>query len=325
MVNSLPALARGRDSRIPNMRERDIINKHFNFADGKGVILGIGDDAAIVRNPNKQLAISTDTMAEGTHFRKTDNPYYLARKAAAVSLSDMAAMGAKPLWMTISLTTTKQPQQWFAAIARGFASSAKEHNYKIIGGDLTTGKQTQLTTTAIGELNGKPITRKGAKPGDDIWLSGTTGDAALALQTTTTSSSIKQRLHNPTPRIKLGMSLTSIASAAIDLSDGLASATSDIAQSSRARLTLESAMLPMSAAMRKVNNTRRLKLMLEGGDDYELLFCASPRHRKTIGGNFGAAPVTRIGAVSKGSGAYISLNGKTESLSGRGYEHNFGK
>lgn len=311
--------------RISTMRERGVIGRYFNFAGGGGVVLGVGDDAAVVRGGGGLLAVSTDTMVAGTHFRKADNPYYLARKAAAVSLSDMAATGAKPLWMTVSLTAGKQARRWFAALARGFASSAKEYDYKIIGGDLTSGGQMQLTTTAIGEVRGKPLTRKGAKPGDDVWLSGTVGDAALALQVLSAPPVIKQRLHNPTPRVKLGLALAGVASAAIDLSDGLASAACDIAQSSRARLTLEAAVLPVSAAVRKVDAARRLTLMLDGGDDYELLFCAAPRHRKKIGARFGGVRVARIGMVTKGAGAYLSLNGKTESLTGRGYEHDFGE
>ena len=311
------------------MREREIIRKYFNYAAAASIKVGIGDDAAVVANAkNRKLAISTDTLVAGVHFRADDRPFFLARKAAAVSLSDMAAMGARPLWMTVSITFGggNNAAKWFAAIGKGFADSAREYDYNIIGGDLTRGKQTQITTTAIGSLSGKPLIRGGAKPGDDIWLSGTVGEAALALQMPqVANANCKTRLHNPSPRLQLGMALVGVASAAVDLSDGLACGLCDIAQSSGARLVADSDMLPLSAALCKVGAARRLRLMLDGGDDYELLFCAAASKRKVISKNFGGVSVVRIGVVGKGRGAYLQTGDKQESLSGRGYEHNFNK
>ncbi|MGI9337866.1 MAG: thiamine-phosphate kinase [Gammaproteobacteria bacterium] len=307
------------------MRERDVIGKCFNYAANESVEVGIGDDAAVVKTASGgKLAISTDTLVAGVHFRDNDNPCFIARKAAAVSLSDIAAMGARPLWMTIAITFGgKNAEEWFAAIGEGFKSSAKQYDYAIIGGDLTRGAQTQLTTTVIGEVDKKAITRGGAKPGDDIWLSGTIGDAALALhKPAIADEKSRARLHNPSPRLDLSATLSQVASAAMDLSDGLSVAVCEMAKASAAKFVIDAANIPASATMQTLPQKERLDLMLDGGDGYEILFCAAAARRDSIGEYPGIA---RIGVVVEGKGGYVRIDGKEESLSGRGYEHNFGE
>lgn len=311
------------------MRERDVIGEYFTYPANDSVVVGIGDDAAVVKAAgNAKLAISTDTLVAGVHFRGDDAPFFVARKSAAVSLSDIAAMGARPLWMTIAITFGggKNATEWFAAIGEGFKSSAKEYNYAIVGGDLTSagdGGQTQITTTVIGEIDGAAITRGGAKPGDDIWLSGPVGDAALALHKPNVAGEKgKARLHNPSPRLDIAATLAHAANAAMDLSDGLAAAVCEMARASGARFVIDAGDIPASALMQTLPQKERLTLMLDGGDDYEVLFCAAAARRSIIGDIPGAA---RIGFVCQGRGGYARIGGREESLSGRGYEHNFGE
>ncbi len=337
------------------MREREVIAEFFDFAAGEGVRVGVGDDAAVLSPPRgRKLAMSTDTLIAGVHFLPSDNPFFVARKAAAATLSDLAATGARPLWMTLSLTLGRavgrkrrltlregkardealaRRKKWFAEIARGFKNSAAEYGYSIVGGDLARGDETKLTTTALGELAGAPLLRTGARAGDDIWLSGCVGDAALALRLRKKNPGVvpplahkrvNERLHNPQPRLELGLALAGLASAAIDLSDGLASGACDLARASGVCLLLDSAKLPASPAMRRLRADMRRRLMLEGGDDYELLFCADPRHRKTLDKKFGGVRISRIGEVCAGGGAFALAGGARESLAGRGYEHDFG-
>lgn len=309
------------------MREHEIIGAFFDYAADESVVVGIGDDAAVVKPPHdSKLAISTDTLVAGVHFGDNDNPHFIARKSAAVSLSDIAAMGARPLWMTIAITFGggKDARQWFAAIGEGFKSSAKEYAYTIIGGDLTSGRQTQLTTTVIGAVINKPITRGGALPGDDIWLSGAVGDAALALhKPEVADDKCRARLHNPSPRLDLAASLANVASAAMDLSDGLAVAVCQMAKASGAKFVIDAANIPASALMKTLPHNERLTLMLDGGDDYEILFCAAAGKREVIGATCPGA--VRIGYVCAGRGGNVLIDGKEESLTGRGYEHNFGE
>ncbi|MDM5147800.1 thiamine-phosphate kinase [Candidatus Persebacteraceae bacterium Df01] len=314
------------------MHERRVIADYFYFSHNQSVTVGIGDDAAVVRPPtNAQLAVSTDTLVENVHFFSDAAPFFLARKAAAVSLSDMAAMGARPLWMTVALTATKGAD-WLAAFANGLRNSAAEFDYAIIGGDLSRGERVSVTTTAIGTVEGTPIVRGGATIGDDVWLSGATGEAALAVRwrqkilpipENTDYATVLARLDNPTPRVALGFSLRGIASAAMDLSDGLMLAAEDVAATSGVSIVLEFPRLPVAAALHCLSESARNELMLAGGDDYELLFCApTTKHAQVLAASNGTAYC--IGQVVAGEGVIVrDVNGQEINLSQKGYEHDF--
>ena len=319
------------------MKEREIIARFFNFPAGEGVDTGVGDDAAVLSPPaGARLAISTDTLVEGVHFFLDITPDNLARKAAAVSLSDLAAMGARPLWMSVALTApNSKTADWFASFAGGLRASAKEYAYSLIGGDLTTGAVLSVTTSAVGALDKAPLLRSGAKVGDDVWLSGVAGEAALAVAVKNnvqlpplptlppkTIEVAEQRLNNPVARTCLGQEIAAVASAAIDLSDGLAAAANAIADASDVRMVLEAAKLPVGE-LASLPPPLRLDLMLNGGDDYELLFCAPTKHREFLRHIKTAVQIQNIGRVDEGSGVVMQDENGALSMPPKGYEHDF--
>ena len=313
------------------MRERDIISRYFAFPEGNGVDIGVGDDAAVLTPPvGASLAVSTDTLAVNTHFFADVSPYFLARKAAAVSLSDMAAMAATPLWLTVALTAPAAAADWFEAFARGLCDSARDYHYSIVGGDLTRGVLT-VTTTAIGFCEKKALTRAAAADGDDIWLSGCVGEAAHALAVAqgrlpaAAMATAQQRLHNPSPRLALGRALAEVASAAMDLSDGLLAAANAMATASNVRLLLSEENMPLPPSLQGLDTDARRRCLFAGGDDYELLFTAPAAARERVGGLATAeVPLTIIGVVAAGDGVRLLHHGEEIRLSNDGYEHDFG-
>ena len=307
--------------------EREIIARFFNFTGDDSVILGVGDDAAILSPPpGTKLAMSSDTLVSGTHFFADASPFFLARKAAAVNLSDMAAMGARPLWMTVSLTTSAG-EEWLKQFAAGLADSAADYKYSIVGGDLCRGEITSITAAIVGAVEGPPLLRSTAATGDEVWLSGATGEAAMAVHYRKNNialppqfaDTITAKLDNPSPRLVLGQKLANVASAAIDISDGLAAAADTIATHSKVHLVLQKNKIPVPAALANLPPVLQNNLILGGGDEYELLFCAPPSAHQTLKKENAFC----IGEVQTGTGmTIIDKDGTTIAI--QGYEHHFG-
>ena len=307
--------------------EHEIIRRYFAFAGGHGVRVGVGDDAAITRPPaGKNLAISTDTLNTGVHFFPNINAAELARLAATASLSDMAAMAAKPLWLTAALATPPQPRRWFAGFARGLRQAAKQHGCAVVGGDLTRASALSVCITAIGVCDDKPPTRGGARVGDEVWVSGRLGARAHWVGAATRQlPAPPRRAPLPTARVALGLALRGLAVAAIDLSDDLISCAKIIAAQSGAQLRLQASRVPAAAGLAKLPAADYWQCLLAGGEDYELLFVAPrARHNAVAALATRAVPLACIGVVARGRGVkLIAANGKTMPPPPPAYEHQF--
>lgn len=321
----MPSLHKSENRR---MRESEAIARFFNFSGDASVLTGVGDDAAIVTPPAAaRLAISSDTLNEGVHFFAGGDAFYIARKAAAVSLSDMAAMGARPLWMTVALSAASGAE-WLARFAAGLKSSSEEYEYAIVGGDLCNGTTVSVTTTVVGVLYGNPLLRSGAQAGDEVWLSGATGEAALAVHyrqkkippPAAIADAINHKLDDPTPRLAVAKKISGVASAAIDISDGLAAAAAALSAQSKVNIVLQREKIPVPASLAKLPEARQNTLLLNGGDDYELLFCAPAAAHARLS----AVGAYCIGEVLAGEGLAI-IGGDGTVLSAGGYEHQFGE
>ncbi len=313
--------------------EFELIARHFTRP-AKNAVLGVGDDCALVDITNgMDLAVSTDTMVSGTHFFPDVDPENLGHKALAVNLSDMAAMGAMPYWVLLALTLPKVDDVWLAAFAKGFFDLADEYNVSLIGGDTTRGPLT-LTVTIMGEVPaGAALRRNGAKAGNDIWVSGNLGDAALAVAHRHGRIKLEEadykeavmRLYEPTPRVSLGQALRGMATSAIDISDGLLADLGHICRLSGVGATVEIAAIPVSAIGAKhASSDAGLSAIMAGGDDYELCFTAPPNSRDSIAdlAEGLGIPLTRIGQVRRGKGVHIvGPDGKPMKIDGRGFDH----
>ena len=298
--------------------EFDLIARYFTRAPrGEGVVLGVGDDAALIApTPGCELVLTTDMLVEGRHFHRGADPGRLGHKTLAVNLSDLAAMGATPRQALLACAFPANEPGWLAAFAGGFLALADRHAVDLVGGDTTRGPL-NLCVTAIGEVPaGRAIRRSGARPGDDIYVSGTLGDAALALAVIDGRARLpdaafdacRDRLDLPEPRVALGQALRGIATAAIDVSDGLVGDLGHIVERSGVGARIDVARLPASpwlAAMLK-GGDRALALacLLAGGDDYELCFTAGNAQRESIGAIARelALPLTRIGKITAAGG-----------------------
>ena len=313
--------------------EFDLIARHFTRP-AANAVLGVGDDCALVDVTNgMDLAVSTDTMVSGTHFFPDVDPENLGHKALAVNLSDMAAMGAMPYWAMLALTLPTVDHQWLAAFAKGFFDLAAEFNVSLVGGDTTRGPLT-LTVTIMGEVPaGAALRRSGAKAGNDIWVSGNIGDAALAVAHRNGKLVLAEsdyheavmRLYEPTPRVALGQALRGTATAAIDVSDGLLADLGHICRLSGVGATVDLASIPVSAIGQKhFGSDAGRTAIVAGGDDYELCFTAAPISRESIEAlseNLGIR-ITRIGQVKRGKGvSLLGPDGKAVKIDGRGYDH----
>jgi thiamine-monophosphate kinase len=273
--------------------------------------LGVGDDCALLQPAaGMQLAVSTDLLVEGRHFLSTVDPARLGHKALAVNLSDLAACGARPLAFTLALSLPQADEAWLQAFASGLLDLADRHGCELVGGDTTRGPLA-ICITVFGEVPvGQALLRSGARAGDDLWVSGTTGDARLALEVFRGTMSVpapvfeaaRERMERPTPRIALGQALRGIATAAIDVSDGLVGDLGHVLRRSGVGARIErSAALQLLAADPGAlpDAERRLELALAGGDDYELLFTAPPAARARVEAAAGGSDtrVTRIGTI----------------------------
>ncbi len=277
------------------------------------VLVGIGDDGAVVRVPSDcDLVVVADTVNVGVHFPDTTAPFDIGWKALAVNLSDLAAMGAAPAWCTMSLSMPEASEAWLDAYLDGFLGLAAQHGCALIGGDTTRGPLS-VAVTAHGLVPpGRALRRTGARAGDDIWITGSLGDAAGALSqwrsNVAIDAALRARLDRPTPRIDAGLALRDLASSCIDVSDGLLADLSHMLRASEVGATVEAASLPISPALQSAFDPRIARdLQLNGGDDYELCFTAPPSHRETIDETLARVdvPATVIGRIESSTGLRV--------------------
>jgi thiamine-monophosphate kinase len=292
------------------------------------VVLGIGDDAALLQPPpGRQLVVTTDTLNNGVHFPLGTPPADIGWKALAVNLSDLAAMGAEPAWCTLSLSLPDADAAWTDAFLDGFLALAQRHEVALIGGDTTRGPLS-VSVTALGFVEpGRALRRDAAQVGDEVWVTGTLGDAAAALASRQGDGApaLRSRLDRPTPRLETGRALIGIAHAAVDVSDGLLADLGHICRASGVAAEIELAALPASAALLQAFEAgQRWSLQAAGGDDYELCFTASPSRRNELLAACESAGVTisRIGHVVSGSGVVaLDAEGRAWHPPRRGYDH----
>jgi len=308
------------------MSEFDLIARYFvRPAHPKNrAMLGIGDDCALLRQQDgMQTAISSDMLVEARHFFAGADAQKLGHKSLAVNLSDLAAMGAEPLAFTLALSLPSADEQWLAKFSAGLFALADEHNCELIGGDTTKGPL-NICITIFGQTPiGTALRRDTAQIGDDIWVSGTLGDARLALGAmykeyeldAKALNTAALRLHTPQPRVALGMALRGVAHAALDLSDGLIGDLGHILKKSGVGASLNVDALPAGAMLQKQATETRHRFTLAGGDDYELCFTAPASRREAVLGAALSAdtPVTRIGTIEAASGIRL-LDGDGKSL-----------
>ncbi len=310
--------------------EFDLIARHFAGHDRRdGVRLGVGDDAALLEPPppGELLAVTIDTLVSGVHFRPGVDPAALGHKLLAVSLSDLAAMGARPAWATLALTLPEVDEAWLAAFASGLFALAEVHDVALVGGDTTRGPLA-LTLQAAGYVPpDQALRRDGARAGDAVCVTGTLGDAALALAPPDglpddALARLEARLDRPTPRVAAGLALRGIATAAIDLSDGLAADLGHVLAASGVGATLELARLPLSPALRTQTDAGDWSCPLAGGDDYELCFTLPEARLAELEGLGLDVAVTRVGTVETEPGLrLVDPEGRPSTLRRAGYDH----
>lgn len=299
--------------------EFDLIDRYFRDAAARrdDVLLGVGDDGALLcPKAGFDLVMVTDTLVEGTHFKAGASPRSIGHRALAVNLSDLAAMGATPAWALLALTLPATEESWIKEFADGFLGIARQHDLALVGGDTTRGPLS-VTVQAIGYVpHGRGLRRSGARVGDVVWVSGTLGDAAAGLHDS--NDYLRQRFDYPRPRIALGESLLEVASAAMDVSDGLLADLAKLTAASGVGATLEIESLPLSKELlgkKGLDEARRLALT--GGDDYELLFTMPParwEEWQRIWAERSAADqsvaITPIGRIDEHQGLRMTLAGK---------------
>lgn len=292
------------------------------------IVLGIGDDAALLAlPPGRHLVVTADTLNDGVHFPHGTLPADLGWKALAVNLSDLASMGAEPAWCTLSLSLPQSDAVWIDGFLDGFLALAREHGIVLVGGDTTRGPLS-VSVTAMGFVDaGRALRRDGARIGDDVWVTGALGDAAgaLALLERDPVHALRSRLDRPTPRVESGRALVGIATACVDVSDGLLADLGHIVSRSGVAAQVDVGALPVSEALRaSFDEVTRLAMQAGGGDDYELCFTAPPEARAGIDAvslQFGLR-ITRIGRIMAGEGVHpLDADGRTWSPPRCGYDH----
>jgi thiamine-monophosphate kinase len=289
--------------------EFDVIRRFF-IRPTPGTLLGPGDDCALLMpEAGMELAVSTDMLISGRHFLHDTNAFRLGQKSAAVNLSDMAAMGARPRWVTLGLALPHEDDDWIKAFSDGFYETLAAYGTDWVGGDTTRGPLA-IAVTIFGEVPPlQALRRSNAQAGDDIWVSGTVGDAAMGLRCLAERISLADsdrdfcvaRLETPQPRVALGMALRGIAHAAIDLSDGLLGDLNHILEASGMGAALEWEAIPLSPALRRAAHVPEWRrAVLAGGDDYELCFTAPRSARRAVqeAAARSAVAVSRIGTIT---------------------------
>lgn len=318
------------------MGEFELIERFFTRAPRRSP-LGVGDDCALLQpRAGMQLAVSSDMLVEGRHFLSTVDPRRLGHKALAVNLSDLAACGAEPLAFTLALALPAADAAWLQPFAEGLLALADAHGCELVGGDTTRGPLC-IGITVFGEVPaGGALLRSGARPGDDLWVSGTLGDARLALEAFRGTVSLPQaafeaarlRMEQPAPRVALGLALRGVASAAIDVSDGLLGDLGHVLRRSAVGATVDAdaaaALLGVRALGWQAPVEAMRDLVLAGGDDYELAFTAAPARRADVlaAGRAADTPVTRIGRIEAEPGLRIvDGEGVPVPHDGQGFDH----
>jgi thiamine-monophosphate kinase len=312
--------------------EFDLIRRYFTRPT-PSALLGVGDDAALLQvTPGMELAVSVDMLVEGRHFAPQDGPGTVGHKSLAVNLSDMAAMGATPRWATLALALPAADEKWLRGFAGGFFGLAGKFGVELIGGDTTRGPL-NICLQIMGEVPpGQALRRDGAKAGDEIWVSGTLGNAALALAhyqrrvelEHLEAAAMLPCLHLPQPRVALGIALRGIASAAIDVSDGLLADLGHILEQSQVGAEIHFEHLPLHQVMqRHIQLEVAQNCVLAGGDDYELCFTApSAQHDIILAlAQSLTLPLTCIGQITGGTGLSVLKAGQTMKFDVTGFDH----
>jgi thiamine-monophosphate kinase len=291
--------------------EFDIIDRFFRSRGQRraDVVLGIGDDAALLRVPSdRELAVAVDTLVAGRHFPTETEPFDIGYKALAVNLSDLAAMGAEPAWATLSLTLPQADEAWLGRFADGFFSLADRYALQLVGGDTSRGPLS-VTVQVLGHLQGAhALRRDAAQPGDRIFVTGTLGDAACALHRLQAGEALQpqllERLNRPAPRVAFGAALAGFAGAAIDISDGLRADLGHLTAASSCGATLWVDRLPRSPLLAAQSLDDILAWQLAGGDDYELCFTLEAQH------------LERLDALARDSGVSVTEVGEIVAAGG---------
>jgi len=290
--------------------------------------VSVGDDCAIIgKDEHSELAITTDTLVEGVHFFAGTDPESLGHKSLAVSLSDLAAVGAKPKWATIAVTVPESDPDWFRAFSSGFFSLARRFDVELIGGDTTQGPLA-INIQAIGLVpKSAALLRSNARPGDKVFVTGTVGDAGLALlsekrEGIVLDTSLADRLHRPSPRVEMGLALRGLANSCIDLSDGLIADLHHVLRASGVGATIDCKWLPLSAAVKRyIGESNNYRIPLSAGDDYELCFTIAPENLQRLAERTDSieCKYSYIGDVESEAGLRLLGNNNIEIL--KGYEH----
>ena len=315
--------------------EFGLIERHFSPPTTHTLLAG-GDDAALLEPaPGRQLAVTTDMLVEGVHFLPGTDAEALGHKTLAVNLSDLAAMGAEPRWAFLALALPEADEAWCAAFMAGFQALARRHGTDLAGGDTTRGPR-NLCVTLVGEVTpGRALRRDAARPGDDLWLSGCTGEAAAGLWLrlgrvpagaagAAERVRCEARLDRPEPRVALGRAVSGLAHAAIDVSDGLLADLGHVCRASGTGAELWWSRLPHSSALSWLSPRARAEAVLSGGDDYELILTAPPeaRHHMTAAAIASGTPLARIGRVSAEPGVRVlDRVGRDLTPDRRGFDH----
>jgi thiamine-monophosphate kinase len=316
------------------MDEFELIRRHFQSLTTlpADVVLGVGDDAAVLKPaPGEELVVTSDTLVAGRHFETGVKPEDIGWKALAVNLSDLAAMGARARWFVLALTLPQADKAWIEPFARGLKAMADQSGVALVGGDTTAGPLS-ITITAIGTVeSGRALRRSCAKADDRVCVTGTLGDAALALRLGLATQCarfdadrefLKGRLNRPSPRLSAGFNLRGLASAAIDLSDGLAGDLKHILEASWVGAELFIDKLPVSEAFQRLAPAdSRLALQAAGGDDYELCVCIPPQKLDEARRRLDL-PLTEIGRITREPGLrWLDAKGRQQAVDLRGYQH----
>ncbi len=316
------------------MDEFALIRRFFDRPiDDASIRLGIGDDAALIDpEPGRELVCAVDTIVAGTHYPQDLPPFDVGYRSVAINLSDIAAMGGRPRWMTLALTIPDADTGWLSLFAEGLFTAATEAHVSLIGGDTTRGESTVISIQLLGDVDPhKVLTRSGASPGDGIYVTGTPGDAAAGLSFLKSGSDqsagseyLIGRFVRPTTRIDFAESVAGIASAAIDLSDGLYADLQKLLGASKAGANLDLSLLPLSAEiLAKFDYDDAVNFALGGGDDYELCFTASQSDDAEIQSlaKQNHVQVTCIGKVVSGDGITCRRDGDIFEYTDPGYRH----
>jgi thiamine-monophosphate kinase len=313
--------------------EFELIARYFaplarKFAGARGLQ---SDNAFLAADPRHDLVVKTDTIVSGVHFLAEERPELVAARALRVCLSDLAAGGATPYVYQLSLALGRGwSDGWIAGFARGLAADQRRFGITLCGGDTTaTPGPTTITVTAFGRVaRGKGIGRDGARAGDELWVSGTIGDAALGLLAArglVKSPTLDKRYRLPQPRTALGRRLVGVASAAADISDGLLADSGHIAKASRVAVHIERDLVPLSSDARRVlaDKPALWANVLGGGDDYELAIAVPPRRRAALlaAARMAKVKMTRVGAFSPGTGVVLTVSGQRSRIAQSGYVH----